>query len=300
MTQKLYLGVDGGQSATKAAIGDEAGRVLGVGLAGPCNHVGAAEGRAKLTSAITESLAKALRAAGLPAQGVRFEAACCGMSGGPDDKEQLLRELLPADRVEVVTDAHIALTGALGGSPGVIVIAGTGSIALAENVAGRTARAGGWGYVFGDEGGAFDLTRQALRAALRMEECWGPATVLHEKLLQATGERNANALLHRFYTDAWPRPRIAALAPLVEESAQEGDPVAGDLLTETAEALVELARAAGEQLFGDILPGIAAVGGVFESERVRETFVRLAPGSVIEPLEPPAIGALIRARRLVR
>jgi glucosamine kinase len=112
LPEKLFLGVDGGQSATKAAIGDATGRVLGLGAAGPCNHVDAAEGRAKLTRAITESLAGALAQAGLLHQSIRFEAACCGMSGGPEDKERILGEILSAERLEVVTDAHIALTGA--------------------------------------------------------------------------------------------------------------------------------------------------------------------------------------------
>ena len=295
-----FLGIDGGQTATKAAIGDESGHVLGLGFAGPCNHVAASEGRAKLTDAITKSLAEALAAAGLLGQEIRFEAACCGMSGGPDDKDAILCELLPAERVEVVTDAHIALTGALNGDPGVVVIAGTGSIALAENASGRTARAGGWGYIFGDEGGAFDLTRQALRAALRMEEGWGESTALLDKLLAATGERSVNGLAHRFYTGAWPRPRIAALAPLVEEAAREGDRVAAEILAKTGQALAELARAAGEQLFGDVIPKIAPVGGVFESALVRDAFVAAAPGSVIDPIEPPMVGALIRARRLAK
>ncbi|MBI1356515.1 MAG: ATPase [Acidobacteria bacterium] len=294
---RLFLGIDGGQSGTEAVIGDATGRILGRGSAGPCNHVGAAEGRGKLTRAVTGSLAQALAAADLLSNSLRFEAACCGMSGGPDDKREILAELLPADRLEVTTDAHIALTGALGGFPGAIVIAGTGSIALAETSSGRTARAGGWGYVFGDEGGAFDLVRQALRAALREEEGWGPPSTLHQKLLQATGARDANAVLHLFYTSEWPRARVAALAPLVEEAAVEGDSVAADLLVRAGESLAELARAAGGSLFGDVIPRIALVGGVFESERVRQAFIRTAPGDVKPPLHAPAVGALLRAWR---
>ena len=67
----------------------------------------------------------------------------------------------------------------------------------------------GWGYIFGDEGGGFDITRQALRAILRHEEGWGPATSLHNALLQETGSADANDLLHRFYTTEFPRPAIA-------------------------------------------------------------------------------------------
>src|SRR6266705_2956731 len=96
---KLFLGVDGGQSTTTALIGDETGSVLGVGQGGPCNHVGAAEGRAKLTRAVQECVAKACAQAGLNPAQTRYEAACFGMSGGPDDKEALLAEILPANRL---------------------------------------------------------------------------------------------------------------------------------------------------------------------------------------------------------
>src|SRR5258708_7888944 len=108
---KLFLGVDGGQSTTTALIGDEAGRVLGVGQGGPCNHVGAAEGRVKLTRAVEECVAKACAQAQLDPFHTRYEAACFGMSGGPEDKEALLAEILPASRLIVTHDGLIALSG---------------------------------------------------------------------------------------------------------------------------------------------------------------------------------------------
>ena len=184
---RLFLGVDGGHSSTTALIADETGRVLGAGTGGPCNHVGAAEGRQKLARAVGECVGAACARAGLDAGSVRFEAACFGMSGGPADKQAILAEILHADRLLVTTDAVIALAGATAGRPGIITIAGTGSIAFGRNAAGKWARAGGWGYIFGDEGGGFDITRQALRAALRYEEGWGPATALHGVLLAETG-----------------------------------------------------------------------------------------------------------------
>ena len=91
---KLFLGVDGGQSGTTAVIGDETGRILGTGEAGPCNHAAAGEGRAKLERAVTGSVAAACAQAGLDAATVRFEAACFGMSGGPDDKREILAATL--------------------------------------------------------------------------------------------------------------------------------------------------------------------------------------------------------------
>ena len=292
----LYLGVDGGQSATKVAIGDENGRVLGRGTAGPCNHVGAEQGRAKLEGAIRVSVTEALQQADLEADDFHFRGACCGMSGGPADKKGILRKLLDAEQIEVTTDAHIALWGGTAGRPGVVVIAGTGSIALAEDARGETARAGGWGYVFGDEGGGFDLVRRALRAALKAEEGWGPETSLRRKLLKACNAPSANDLMHWFYTDEWPRPRIAALAPLANEAAEEGDAEAQRILGEAGKALAELALAVKLQLFpAPQRPPVVMVGGLFQSPGLRERFREGVGDSAIDPRHPPAIGALIRA-----
>lgn len=300
----MFLGVDGGQSGTTALIGNEAGRVLGVGRGGPCNHVGGPEGREKFLRAIGDSIGQACRQAGLDPQTVRFRAACLGFSGGPEDKRPLLEKLLRADRLVVTTDAVIALAGATAGRPGIITIAGTGSIAFGRNAAGRTARAGGWGYIFGDEGGGFDLTRQALRAALRHEEGWGPPTALRKLLLEAAGASTANDLLHHFYTTEFPRPRVAGFARLVDQAAEDGDAVAQEILQTAAGQLAALAFAVRRQLF---LPGEAAlvayIGGVFRSRRLRDQFVRLVeqePGNRCgPPVYGPAAGALLEAYREV-
>src|SRR5262249_42566468 len=151
---------------------------------------------------------------------VRFAAACLGLSGGPAEKETLVREIIDADAYFITHDAMTALAGATGGGPGVGTIAGTGSIAFAPNSQGDTSRAGGWGYVFGDEGSAFDIVRRALRAVLQQEEGWGAPSALRDALFQASGAPNANTLLHWFYSDEWPRERVATLAPLVDRAAQ--------------------------------------------------------------------------------
>src|ERR1035438_1666084 len=98
---KLFLGVDGGQSGTTALIGDETGRILGEGEAGPCNHAGASEGRGKLERAVEGSLREAGRAAGLDTAAVYFEAACFGMSGGPEDKQEILQKILRTGRIKI-------------------------------------------------------------------------------------------------------------------------------------------------------------------------------------------------------
>jgi N-acetylglucosamine kinase-like BadF-type ATPase len=301
---QYFLGVDGGQSSTTAIIGDESGRVLGVGRGGPSNHAGAAEGQAKFVDAIRASVGTACRQAGLEAW-VRFFSSCLGFSGGGSvDKQLLLDQILTSEHLLLTDDATIALSGALAGDPGIVVIAGTGSIAFGRNAQGRTARAGGWGYLFGDEGGAFWIAREALRAGLRWEEGWGSPTALRAILLDATRARNMNDLMHRCYTPEFPRPRIASLALQVNYAAEAGDPVARQILRAAAQELAALARAIRSQLFDVSEPvPCAYVGGVFHSRGLRRDFQEAAerePGLLAtDPVHDPAVGALLEAYRVV-
>jgi N-acetylglucosamine kinase-like BadF-type ATPase len=299
---KLFLGVDGGQSSTTALVGDETGRVVGAGRGGPCNHIGGPGGRAKFIRAIEGCIGEACRAAGLDPAAVQFEAACLGFSGGPEDKRPLLEQMLRTRRLIVTMDAPIALAGATAGQPGIITIAGTGSIAFGRNAAGRTARAGGWGHIFGDEGGGFDIARQALRAALRFEEGYGAPTDLHLRLMAATGAASANEVLHLFYTTEWPRDRVATLAKLVDEAAHAGDAVATAILENAAEQLATLAAMVRRQLFAPAEPArVAYIGGVFRSElllaRYRSLVEAEAGNRCGPPVYGPAAGALLEAYR---
>jgi N-acetylglucosamine kinase-like BadF-type ATPase len=297
-----YLGVDGGQSSTTALVGGETGAVLGYGRGGPCNHVSGPEARTRFINAIGGCVKQALEAAGL-APDTPIEAACFGFSGGPADKEEIVAGMFVMGKRFVTTDALIALSGAHAGGPGVIAIAGTGSIAFGRNAQGKVVRAGGWGYVFGDEGGGFDLTRQALRAALRHEEGWGPPTALHKLLLEATGAKNANEVLHRFYTPDFPRPRVAALSRLVGQAAGEGDRIAAGIIDDAAAQLAGLTAAARRQIFAEgETAKVAPIGGVFKTDRILERFrylVELSGGAaVVQPTYPPAAGALCEAYRI--
>jgi N-acetylglucosamine kinase-like BadF-type ATPase len=251
---------------------------------------------------VNGSLEAACAQAGLDASTVAFEAACFGMSGGPEDKRTILAGILRTPRLIVTDDAAIALAGATATGQGIIAIAGTGSIAFGRNAEGRTARAGGWGHIFGDEGGGFDIARQALRAALRMEEGWGPATNLREKLLEATRSQTANAMLHSFYTEEWPRSRVAGLARLVDTAATEGDTLAAGILASAAQDLAMLTGAVRSQLWkpGQAIQA-AFIGGVFESRRLLQRFrmlVELEEGTHCgPPKHGPAEGALLEAYR---
>jgi N-acetylglucosamine kinase-like BadF-type ATPase len=300
---RLFLGVDGGQSSTTALIADETGRVLGVGSGGPCNHVGASEGRAKLVAAVSECVGKACEQAGLDPSSVEYEAACFGMSGGPADKKSILSEILHTNELVVTHDGQIALAGAMAGGPGIIAIGGTGSIAFGRGNDGKFARAGGWGYIFGDEGGGFDLSRQALRAALRFEEGWGPETRLRQKLLEVTGARDVNEVLHWFYTTDYPRQKVATYSRIVTEAAKEGDSVASGILLKAARELALYAQAVHRQVFKSGEDArVAYIGGVFRSSLLLEHFrtaVEEIPGAkCVPPVYGPAAGALLEAFRV--
>jgi N-acetylglucosamine kinase-like BadF-type ATPase len=174
---------------------------------------------------------------------------------------------------------------------------------MGRNVEGRMARAGGWGYAFGDEGGAWGIVRDALRAALRMHEEWGPPTLLHDLLLRQTGDLDIHVLRRRFYTEDYPRPRVAAFSKLVDEAAQQDDVIALGILNDAARSLVNLVQVVHRRLFpsSEVIP-VAPIGGVFESRTVRESFRSLLETNpamcVVQPRHGPAVGALLEAIRM--
>ncbi len=301
--KRLYLGIDGGASSTTACRGVENGVVLAIGTAGPCNHVKASRGAAKLRGAVLGSIRKAWK--NVPFPGSRkpvFDSAFLGMAGGPDDKAAIIAEIIECRRLEVTHDAVTALMGATHGRPGIIVIAGTGSIGFGMNGAGQTARAGGWGYLYGDEGSAFDTARQALRAALRQEEGWGRPTVLLKRIIEFSSAKDVNEVMHLWYNDDFPRNRVASFTRIVDEAARAGDSVARSLLRNAAAELAHLVARIRPQIFKareEVL--VSYIGGAFHSRLMLDRFRRLVRGQGVNRVLPPALGpaagALLAAYR---
>ncbi len=297
--------MDGGQSTTTAIIGDANGRVLARGLGGPANHVKASEGRARLINAVTAALSSASEQIGCAAESIEFEAACLGFTGGIDGKEEILRGVIRCGQMLVTDDVTIALAGAHEEGAGIVTIAGTGSVSMGRNAAGETARAGGWGYAFGDEGGAWGIARDALRAAFRSKEGWGPATVLHDLFLSETGDTDIHVFRRRLYTEEYPRPRIAAFSKLVNDAAQQGDAVALDILKHAAESLSTITGVVRGRIFAPVdSVDVAYAGGVFASGFVLDEFRRRVESDghtrLIEPRHNPTMGALLEAIRIGR
>lgn len=299
---RFYLGIDGGQSSTVALISDEYGRIIGYGRGGPCNHVGSEAGRAKFLNAVGDCLDQACRASAIHSRSVKFAAACLGFSGGGEDKLAYVHELIESAKYKVTHDAEIALAGATAGEPGIIVIAGTGSIAFGRNAEGKMARAGGWGYIFGDEGGGFDIAKRALRAALQYEEGWGPETSLRNLLIKRSDASSTNELMHRYYADLR-REEIASVAQAVDGAAAQGDAVAQNILKDAAAQLAWYVEGVYRNLFraGETVR-IAYIGGVFRSSFLRGQFAKGIQERIECPCSPPlmspAAGAVLEALRL--
>ena len=300
--RRHFLGIDSGRSSTHGGIGDETGQVLGRAGSGPLIDL---TSRASSTFASTaRSLLHDVKyAAGLP-RGIEFAGAAFGISGCSADKFEFLARLAGCESSVMVTDADIALEGAAAGGPGVVVIAGTGSMALARDARRNRARCGGWGYVFGDAGSAFDIVRGALGKALASEEGWGGDTILGQVFRAATGCSTVNAAMHRFYDQDWPRDRIAGLAVEVDSAARGGDQPAQAVLKEAGHALAGLATRALQALPGTgVRLTVFPSGGVFASRSVSASFEAQSRAEGLEvgnPLHDPAVGALLVAYRAAK
>lgn len=302
-----FLGVDGGATGTACAVCDDNGRVLGVGHGGPSNHILAPGGEARSRSAVETALRAAEAAAGL--RQVEFAGAHFGMTGINRDTEaarlfaRVAASLLTARSMQVDNDAAVALAGALACRPGVIVIAGTGSVAFGRDSTDREARVGGWGYLFGDEGSGFAIGLAGVRAALRARDRVGPPTTLEERIPQQSGRRLSEIPL-LYYEGKIQRSEVAALAPAVTSAAAAGDSVALSIVMEAAQGLAAVAAAViGQLTWPDGAVPLAPVGGVFKSGRVilgplKAALATRAPGAILVPARlPPAVGALLLALR---
>jgi N-acetylmuramic acid 6-phosphate etherase len=307
---QLVLGIDGGGSKTVAWIarrerGDET--ILGRGVAGPSNPraVGIETATANLEEALCAAWAEAHRAPQPVA------AACLALAGTGRLVERTLiidwanaRNL--AAKIEVVPDAEPLLAIGTPENWGVALIAGTGSLAVARGQDGQTARSGGWGELFGDEGSGYAVTVAALRAAAKSADGRGPETVLLSRLMTALKAVSPAELVTAVYQEGRDRRHLAALASEVVGAAADGDAVAIQILADAASELAQMVRAVATRagLAGRPFP-LAVTGGLLLSapavrDRLAEELRRM--GLTPDPLTAvadPARGAIRRARQLI-
>ncbi len=301
----LYLGIDGGGTHTVTLLATAAAgggwTVLGRGTAGPCNRQ--AVGTERALAALDEAVGAAFAAAGLPRRPVA--SACLGLAGAdrPDDQaviQEWARRVRLAGHIEVTSDAAILLAAGTPAGCGLVLIAGTGSIAFGQRADGRRERAGGWGHLLGDEGSAYALAMAALQAVARAADGRGPATRLTDRFLSHFGLRQPQELIAVVYRSGRDRADFAALAPLVIETA-EGDAVAALVVEAGAQELARAGEAVARRLGWDGPVPVALSGGLLlgsEGYRRRVLGALQALGVRPEPValvEEPALGAIKRA-----
>jgi N-acetylmuramic acid 6-phosphate etherase len=294
----LVLGIDGGGSHTTAFLA-RGETVLGRGSGGPSNLQAVGVGRA--FAALDQAVEQAFAAAGVLRGTVA--AACLGLAGAdrPDDRDVIggwSTSVALAAHVEVTSDAALLLAAGTPHGWGVAVIAGTGSIAFARAADGRTARAGGWGYLLGDEGSGYALAVAGLQAVARAADGRAAKTVLTERLLDALALERPEQMIASVYGKL-ERPAVAALAPLVVDAAAAGDAVARRIVTHAADALADTVVAAAQPLFGrPATTPLALAGGVLiRHADYRDYFLaslnaRGLRGEPVASVPEPAAGAV--------
>jgi N-acetylglucosamine kinase-like BadF-type ATPase len=304
-----YLGVDGGGSKTKCVIGDESS-ILAAAVAGPSNITRVGEVRAR--EALHAAMREACRTAKIDLE--QLHRACVGAAGAGREEiasvvRRIVAEVVPGE-IEVVGDMQIALQAALGGGPGVVVIAGTGSIAFGRDASGKTARAGGWGFAISDEGSAHWMGRAAVAAVLRSadESAEGRTIEQLPPLFREMKPIWKVESLEQLARAANSTPDFAALFPAVLAASREGDELAQTTLRQAATELAHLAGIVVQRLFPEQRCGavpMAMAGGVFRhSAKIRELFynqIRTAHPHVVlnSGVVEPVHGALQMARRSV-
>lgn len=303
----LLLGVDGGQTATKALVATIDGTILGGGRSGPSDHFHGPGGEETNRRAIHGAITAALAAAS--AAPSRIAAIGLGLTGAPTGGEQtpiverIVREILTDTHIAVAADYVTNLAGASAGGSGVVVVAGGGAIAYGIDEAGHQAIAGGFGYLLGDEGSAFDIGRRAIIAAARASDGRGPATTLEGVVRTVFDLGQMRDITRRVYRAGFGREQISMLAPRVIAAAAEGDGVASDIARSAGEELGLAAAAVLHQLGLGSGAAVYPTGGVFSAGPIilspfAAAIASRVPGASIEaPRFPPLVGALILARR---
>jgi len=299
------LGIDAGGTKTVCLLANERGEVLSQARASGANlQVMGEFGVEKILYRVMEDT--------LGGRDIRLDAICLGIAGvdRPRDAQTIngiMRRISQKTPTLVVNDALVALVAGAGDQAGVVIVAGTGSIAYGRDSKGRAARAGGWGYLLGDEGGGFWIGRAALSAVVRQFDHRGPATLLTDLVLQQMQLSTPAEVIHVIYDRGLQRHAIAGLAGLVQRAMADGDAVAAEILDRASGELAGAAASVVTRLAmrGDVFPTVLA-GGMFKAipslvSNVRSRLAEVAPRSEVKALEiEPAHGAVTLALAAAR
>ncbi len=295
----LIIAVDAGGTKTECLIGTTQGEILAKSVSGPANYQ--LVGGDGMLRTVSELLRTADGHYSSAKRG--FEVMWVGVAGidRSGEREQVTRALQAlgvSRRVVVDNDATIALASGTMGGPGIVVVAGTGSIAFGINENGKRARAGGWGYILGDEGSAYHIGRMALSAVTRAADGRGRPTLLSQAIIDHFRIESIDGLVRLAYTDKLGRRDIANLSVIVAEAATEGDEIAKTILNLAGAELGTAAGAVAKTLGMErtAFPCVTT-GGVFKSgnevsQALMRELAKAAPLSrLTKPEFPPVAGA---------
>lgn len=292
----LFLAVDGGQSGTVAVLATADGLILGTGRGGPIRHHEEPDAGRFVRDALDAAVGEAMLGAG-PDDTI---AVCTlALTGSTALADAAIREKVRAGRYHSLTsDTFAALASGTHGRGGVAVIAGTGTVALAQGRDGLTIL-GGWGWLLGDEGGGFWIAMEALRAAARGVDGTGPVTRLATELPSVLGQSDMRGVYNLVTGSRLDRTAIAALTTDVVRLADEGDLVAASVLDSAAARLAALvvATIAAAPYLRDDEKVVVACGGVLGARgRVLDGLTvllaeRVPDFRLVVPVVPPVIGA---------
>ncbi len=273
---RTFIGIDGGGTKTDLALVDEHGVLLARLHGETCNQsvVGFDSAVGVLSALIDRAMAEANL--DLP-----VSAGWIGMAGAdrPDDRSRFARELRSrCDNLRITNDAELVLSGTPQGT-GIALIAGTGSIAFARNERGTSGRSGGWGHILGDEGSAYMVAVEGLRAVAAEADGRGPVTRLTADLLTWWRADRAELLIPRVYDPAVKKADIAASAPVVVAAAEAGDQVGTAILKRAGEELAMLIACLLDRVPFDTRPVVAGTGGLL----LHTTLVRDRVSELLDP-----------------
>jgi N-acetylglucosamine kinase-like BadF-type ATPase len=265
ISRDLFLGVDGGGTKTLAMICGADGKALSEFRSGPSNPL--RTGINQSVASIAEAVSGACDAIGRTPDDI--VCAVAGLAGARryDIRRQMeagISGIVRRARVEVITDADIALYATTEGKPGLVVISGTGSVCFGRNKKGETAVAGGWGPIAGDEGGGSSIARDALKAVARASDGRGGPTVLSGLAAEYFRAPSPEDLIVAIYSPSTDHRKLAGFARCVIEAARDGDEIAGGILADAGQQLGKAACAVIKTLGMERsrFP-IGMVGGIF-------------------------------------
>jgi len=299
MQPKYFLGFDGGGTHLRGCLIDESGGVLAIASHPPASFPKLKEKIGEPVSALANELQKR---AGLSGATISAAGFCSTGVGRPADREvveRALGEKKIAQKIIAESDALAALTGAFGGGPGIIVIAGTGVICFGRMHNGEIIRVGGWGYLLGDEGSGFSVAQAAVIAALKAWDGRGAPTALREIFEKHFNVASIELIISQIYSPDFDRGKFAELAPLVFAAADQGDAVAQEIIKNAGRGHGHLICAALKRGSWPTPVPLALIGNLFRRRDV------LLPSlweilsekdfALIAPRFEPVVGATLLA-----